>query len=448
MIPITRPVVLAVALSVATPALIGQAEWPGFRGPSGGGMAVATAAPVAWSDTSNRAWRTRLPGAGASSPIVAGSRVFVTSYDGYGFDPDDPGHPLDLVRRVTCVDRGSGKILWTGKVPSKVREVEYAGMVVEHGYASHTPVTDGTNVYGYFGRNGIVAFGKDGKTLWERSVGTGTKAPAGERGAGGGFGGFGGLGGGGMQWGSCASPVLAGSFVVVNAADSSNAIYAIDKKTGKVAWKHESDKIRGAASSPVIVGGTDAPTSVIVAVSGEVMALDPKTGKVQWTASTGGRGAPNPTPVADDDQVYIFGGMGSRGTALKHAADTDKRAAWQTRQNTDVPSPVLSGDLVFTVDSRGIANVINTTTGEPVVNRQRLEGRPGSIYASPVIAGGKLYVVSRTRGTFVYTADKDLKLLSTNTFEDDQGEFNGTPAIVGGEIYMRSDNYLYCVRAR
>lgn len=49
------------------------AEWPQFRGPGGAG-AGASAVPLTWSGTTSLSWKTALPGAGSSSPIVQGDR--------------------------------------------------------------------------------------------------------------------------------------------------------------------------------------------------------------------------------------------------------------------------------------------------------------------------------------------------------------------------------------
>ncbi len=57
----------------------GEAEWPGFRGPSGNPSAANSGLPDKWSKTSNIEWRAAVPGLGWSSPIVAGRSVFLTT---------------------------------------------------------------------------------------------------------------------------------------------------------------------------------------------------------------------------------------------------------------------------------------------------------------------------------------------------------------------------------
>ena len=447
---------IGLILVVLLPGLVAQnAAWHGFRGPNAAGVAGHAQPPLEWGDAKNVLWRTRIPGAGSSSPIVAGDRVFVTCYAGYGMDPDDPGHLDNLRRAVVCFDRKTGNILWQGTVPATVKEQPYSNQVTTHGYASQTPVTDGKNVYAFFGRTGVAAFDENGKQIWLSSVGDGKTPPrerpgGGDRQGGGRQGGRGGrrggFGGGGMIWGSAASLLLAGDMVIINAWDASITIRALDKRTGKEVWKRESQKIRQAAASPILVDH-DGDQTVILALASEVWGLDPKTGKDKWKIETGGRGAPYATPTSGAGTAFVFGGMRGGGYAIRCSGEGKPgEVIWKTRQNAGIPSPVYYDGKIFLVGSRGLAEIIDAKSGEAIVSRNRLDGRPGSIYASPVVAGGRLYVVSRTRGTFVYSADKELKLLATNTFEQDKGEFNGSPAFADNQIILRSDNYLYCLQ--
>ena len=49
-------------------------NWPRFRGPGGMGISDAGAVPLEWDADKNIAWKTELPGPGASSPITYGDR--------------------------------------------------------------------------------------------------------------------------------------------------------------------------------------------------------------------------------------------------------------------------------------------------------------------------------------------------------------------------------------
>ena len=71
-------------------------DWPRFRGPDGNGVATESSVPTAWSPKANLAWKTEMPGPGASSPIIVGDRVFVTCYSGYGLSQEDVPARLEI----------------------------------------------------------------------------------------------------------------------------------------------------------------------------------------------------------------------------------------------------------------------------------------------------------------------------------------------------------------
>src|SRR5262249_41157517 len=53
--------------------------WPRFRGPNGDGISLDKDVPVQWSEKDGILWKTTIPGAGNSSPVVWGDRLFLQS---------------------------------------------------------------------------------------------------------------------------------------------------------------------------------------------------------------------------------------------------------------------------------------------------------------------------------------------------------------------------------
>src|SRR2546423_15645267 len=117
-------------------------DWAQFRGPGGQGTSGESGLPVKWSARENIVWQADLPGPGASSPIVAGDRVFVTCYSGYGLEPNK-GDQKNLRRHLLCFDRRTGKGLWKQEFEPKLPEHNYQGEGSYQGYAGSTPTTDG-----------------------------------------------------------------------------------------------------------------------------------------------------------------------------------------------------------------------------------------------------------------------------------------------------------------
>src|SRR5262245_12770614 len=99
--PMLAGITLALSLAPAPARAAAPENWPGFRGPTGQGLSTGPALPLHWSATSNVLWKTEVPGDGWSSPIVWGSRVFLTA-------AAENGQSC----RVLCFDAGSGRLLW------------------------------------------------------------------------------------------------------------------------------------------------------------------------------------------------------------------------------------------------------------------------------------------------------------------------------------------------
>ena len=171
------------------------ADWRQFRGPDGLGISNEKNLPAEWSDTKNIVWKVKLPGAGASSPVTFGNRIFVTCYSGYGMDTKEPGDMKELKRHLLCLDRKAGKTLWAKEFEPELPEHRYAGEGAYHGYAASTPITDGQRLYVFFGKSGVYCFDLNGKQLWRTSVGKNTNG-----------------------WGSGASPILYKNLLIVNAS--------------------------------------------------------------------------------------------------------------------------------------------------------------------------------------------------------------------------------------
>jgi outer membrane protein assembly factor BamB len=425
---------LATALFVSRPQPARAADWPNFRGPAGAGVSDERDLPVEWSDTQNVAWKAALPGPGSSSPIVAGDRVFLTCYSGYGLDRAKPGEPSALQRDLVCLSLADGKILWRQSVPATLPEDAYQGMLADHGYASHTAATDGQQVFVFFGRSGVVALDLEGHQQWRTSVGAGVE------------------GGPAMfRFGSGASLTLIDDLVLVNANAESEAIVALSKQDGHEVWKTEAKGYRGSWSTPVLVdvGGK---RELVVNLPDEIWGIDPADGGLLWYSATL-KGAAATTVAAKDGVVFTLGGgpSGQGAAAVRaggHGDVTESHLVWKTKVGSYVPSPIVVGDYLYWVDERGLACCLEAATGKQIY-RERLPAA-GSTYASLVAADGKLYAVTRRNGTFVLAAGPKFERLAHNKLDSDDSDFNASPAVAsrdgrGGCLLLRSNRFLYCL---
>jgi len=430
----TACVLILAAIALSLPAY-GE-NWPGFRGPDGSGVSSDKNPPMKWSDSKNLTWKITLPGPGSSSPIVWGNRVFVTCYSGYGVDKRSAGNMSDLKRHLLCIDRTSGKILWTKTVASMVREDSYRGYISEHGYASHTPVTDGKTVFVFFGKTGAMAFDFDGKQLWKTSLGTMS---------------------GSKGWGSAASPILYKDTVIINASDEGRKIVALDKKTGVEKWKATADSTELTYNTPLVVTVSDTRKDLVFAVPEEVWGLNPDTGKLLWYAEMAPNGNISPSVVADGSMVFATGGYRVKGTVAVKAGGkgnvTKSHKRWASPDSSYVPSPIVKNGYLYWVNESGLVYCLSAKTGKRVY-REKLT-RPGgssipsrSVYASIVEIAGNFYAVTRKHGTFILAAGPKFRQIAVNQFASDASDFNASPAVSDGQLFIRSNKYIYCVGDR
>ena len=134
--------VSALSSIVSSPAA--AADWPQFRGESGSAVSSDSKVPDHWDKDTNLLWKAKLPGPGASSPIILGDHVYITCYTGFATNAENPGDRKGLVRHLVCLDRKRGEVEWTTDVRGDSPEANYQGFMTQHGYASNTPaICDG-----------------------------------------------------------------------------------------------------------------------------------------------------------------------------------------------------------------------------------------------------------------------------------------------------------------
>jgi outer membrane protein assembly factor BamB len=401
-------------------ASLAAADWPQFRGPGGLGVAPGKGLPTAWTDDRNVAWKTELPGPGSSSPIVAGDKVFVTCYSGYGAGGNDAGDLKNLKRHLVCLDK-QGKILWKRDVVAEAMDYPFRSFNALHGYASSTPASDGKNIYCFFGVAGVIAFDMAGKQLWQTSVGTETN-----------------------DWGTGTSPVLAGDHVIVNAAVESGAVVALDKTSGKIAWSQKGIAYSWTTPLAVEVNGRQ---EVVVSMYQKIKAYNPKTGAELWTCD-GLEDYVCPSLVAADGVVFVIGARQGTAMAVKAGGTGDVSASnivWKMKRGSNVSSPVVyQGHLYWAHEGRGIVYCVDAKNGK-IKYEESLEPEPDTIYASAFLAGGKIYYVSRKQGTHVVEAAPNFKIVQHNRLANDSSNFDGSPAPLEGKLLLRSNRYLYCI---
>jgi outer membrane protein assembly factor BamB len=246
------------------------------------------------------------------------------------------------------------------------------------------------------------------------------------------------------SFGTANSPVLHKDLVIVNAGVESGAIVALNKQTGEKVWQWEG--VRRSWNTPILVD-LESGTELVFNDESVVRGINPDTGEGLWECQAMDDYI-CPSVIAVGDMLYAVGARKNKTIAIKAGGRgdvTDTHLVWELDKGSNVSSPAYhEGHLYWVSEGNGIAYCADAETGK-LIYEQRLNPRPGRIYASPVIAGGNIYYVSRENGTYVLPAKPMYELVAHNTFESDNSIFNGSPAVVDNKMYLRSDKALYCI---
>ncbi|MBM3787859.1 MAG: pyrrolo-quinoline quinone, partial [Acidobacteria bacterium] len=201
-------------------------EWPQFRGPSGQGVSEERGLPLEWSDSKNVRWKAAVPGAGWSSPAIAGDRIWLTT-------ATDRGASLRLLSLVAE----------TGKVDLDVEVFRIRdkgpGIHGKNSFASPTAILQGGRVFVHFGFYGTACVSTKGDVLWRQTL---KYEP---------------------QHGPGGSPALFEDLLIIS-CDGFDAQYvvALDAATGKVRWKTPRGKGNQAYTTPLLIDAGDKPQVV------------------------------------------------------------------------------------------------------------------------------------------------------------------------------------------
>ena len=418
-------------------------DWPHWRGPSATGVSPEASLPTKWSATDNVAWKAPLAGAGISTPIASGDRIFVTSQLGAGISRPGPrlvqggdaaamgerplgagraaaADPAKTVFVVEAFARADGRRLWE-------RRIDAAGTLTptheKHNLATPSPVTDGGLLFALFGTGQLAALDRDGAVVWQRHLGSE-------------YGPF------DIQWGHGSSPVLYGDTVIL-LCDHPSASYlvALDKRTGKERWKTDRGKGRSSYSTPLIVPAASGD-ELIVNSTERLDAYDPRSGRHLWHTGESNR-FPVPSPVFHNGVIFASRGYRSGPyMAIKTGGRGDitgSHVIWQIATGAPYVSSLLHYDgVVYMANDVGVLTAVDAATGERVW-QQRVEG---VFSASPAGGAGHVYFVSENGDTVVVKAGRSPQIVSRNGIGE---RALASPALSGGRVFLRTDEHLIAI---
>jgi outer membrane protein assembly factor BamB len=425
---------LVVALLVPAATILNGADWPDWRGPNRDGRSAETNLPSKWSPAGeNLAWR--VPYGGRSGPVVFGDHLYLQNTFGTGADEQE---------RLMCFNADTGKVLW------EHRYNIFTSDVPAHRIAWASPVVDPAtgNVYAISANGLTMAFNKDGKALWERSL-------AEE------------LGMWTTHGGRMSSPIVDGNQLIVSGltfawgplATGAHRFISFDKNTGDILWvsSPEGRPTDTIYANPYVADVNGVRMLFSGGSDGAMHALKISTGEAVWHWMVSKRGLNTGTLMVDNNIVVTHSEENIESSAMGMLAMvpanskgnlTDKDAKWIIRDITDgYASPVSDGSLIYLVDNGGVLFAIDAKDG-----RQAWRKNLGTIMkSSPVLADGKLYVGTEN-GRFYILKPKadgadvlDDDVMPASKLDGNPEIIIAAPAVARGRVYLTSMDATYAI---
>jgi outer membrane protein assembly factor BamB len=407
------------------------ADWPDWRGPARDGVSLEKGLPAKWSRAGeNLAWK--VPYGGRSAPIVMGGRVYLQSIAGKGELEQE---------RVTCFNAEDGKVLW------EHRFNVYLSDVPPHRVGWASPVGDPAtgNVY-VFGVGGtLLGLSREGKVLWERSLGED----------------FGLLT---THGGRTVSPIIESDLVIISGVTFSwgqhgrgaHRFMAFDKTTGDTIWvSAPGGRPYDTTYAPPIIANINGTRLLIQGASdGVVHAIKPLTGEPVWKYEISKRGLNTGVVVHGTTAILTHSeeNLDSSEMGMMVAVDAASKGEIKKDQvkwsvygwQGGFSSPVIDSDRFYQVDNGANIAAFDVSNG-----KQLWLQNLGTIQkASPVLADGKLYVGTENGKFFILEPSASgVKILDEDQLGSEQlpEAIIASVAVADGRVYLVSDSNLYAI---
>lgn len=416
-------------LLVTVPAL--AADWSEWRGPARDGISAEKSLPEKWSPAGdNLAWK--VPYGGRSAPIVQGGRVYLQNTAERGEREQE---------RVMCFDAATGKLLW------EHRFNVYLSDVPPHRVGWASPAGDPAtgNVYAMGVGGTLLAFSKDGKVLWERSLGEDFALLT-------------------THGGRTVSPMVDGDLVIASGvtfqwgqhARGTHRWMAFDKRTGETMWVSAPGgrPYDTTYAAPIIVEVNGTRLLIQGGSDGFVHAIKPQTGEPVWKIEVSKRGLNTGVVMHGNDAIITHSeeNLDSSEMGMVAALDASLKGDLKMSQfkwnvygwQGGFSSPVIDGDRFYQVDNGANLGAFDAATGKQVW-MQNL----GTIQkASPVLADGKLYVGTENGKFFIIKpGPTGAQVIDSDQLGTEQSPeaIVASVAVSDGHVFLVSDSALYCI---
>lgn len=389
------------ALSVAAQ------DWTGWRGAGSSGVVTGVTLPARLPESLKSRWKLTV-GAGHSSPLVVGERVYLNARPGEN-------------EAVYAIDLKTGKILWQDSYPVAYNMNPAAR---DHGKGpKSTPVYSNGRLY-TFGITGILSCydTSRGKLLWRKPFEEKFKAKA-------------------PLFGTATSPIVdRGLLIVFGGGNDQGGLVALDAATGAEKWVWAGD---GPGYATPIVVDIAGKRTIVTQSQKLIVGIQADTGALLWKIPFTTEYVQNiVTPVAYRD-LLIFSGINKGVFAVRVGWRNNRWATdqvWETKEvSMYMNSPVLKGNLLFGMSHRnkGQFFCLDAATGKVLWTGDPRQGEN----AAMLIAGDRIFSLTNDADLIITgVADRGAGVIKKYRVANSPTWAH--PALTGKGILIKDENSL------
>ena len=402
------PLILAITAASAS-----AADWPQFHGPNRDNKSTDTGLLKTWPEGGpSRIWEAAGIGEGYSTVAIVGERIYTTgAIDG------------DCV--ITALDMEGNKV-WTRK-NGKAWDRSYPGT------RSTPTITDGL-LYHLSGIGNLICLQADsGEVVWSVNI-------------------LEEFNGRNITWGLAESPLVIGDQVICTPGGENVSMVALNRKTGKVAWKCTGAGDKPGYASPILVEH-DGLKQIVTTMSESIVGVRASDGKLLWRYPHKVYADENITTPLFHDGCLIVSGCVRKGTTSLQLQvsgnDCSVQMRWHNKKldNKQGGIVLLSGRLYGYAETQvryGPWMCIDFESGETIFQSAPLESTYKYKNGCLTYADGLFYLYA-DNGKMALVKPVDSGFELTGKLEiDDPGERPtwAHPVVFGGRLYVRYGDKL------
>ena len=405
---------IAVSMSLLIASIACAEEWPKFLGPDGTGISHEKNLLDQWPAAGPaKAWSATV-GEGYASPIALDGRIYVFAQEGRN-------------DTLWALDAQPGKVLWKQAYEATRSPQQSQGANSENGLAvpEATPAIDGDRIYTYGGGGDLICRQlADGKQLWRVNILDETHANI-------------------LVWAQASTPLVDDKFIYVQSGEGGAVAVAVEKSSGKVAWKSQAAGLAGYAAP--VMATIEQKKQLIILGGDTLFGMEPQSGKTIWTQPWKTDFDVNAaTPLVHENRVFITSNY-EHGCAMYTLTTVGATKDWENDAvQSQFQTPILDGERLY-ANSAGTLTCIHWPDGKPLWS-SRGEPRLGNGGSLLLVGSNKMICMSeRGKLSLLDIQPTGPKVVGQVALFDESRVW-AVPLLYRGNLYCKGKDQLICLK--